>query len=235
MPSNEELAERVQHGDDAALEALWMQVKRLAYIMAKRYKTTAVVDLDDLLQCAYLGMHMAALAWRADGGGNFVTLMGWYVLKECKEAENGGSRKKQISTVSLEAPFTDDPDAGTLEDSLQDEGIPPVTAAMELEELRRDVRDAVAGLDDELRDAVTARYFDGLTREGAADVMGTTAERVRQLTEKALRVLRKNRVIMLYSPWREQERRAGAYGAGLSAFERYGMSSVERAVLNRWI
>lgn len=234
MRTNEELAPCIQNGEARALEELWMQVKRLAYCMARRYTTTAVVGLDDLLQCAYIGMHAAALAYR-EGEGSFSTVLHWYVAKECRDALGLRGRPRIEAAASLDAPLGDDADGDTRLDLLADESLPDVTADTELEDLKADVHDAVDALPDDLRETICMRYFDGLPLEKIGKRMGLSPMQVRTREGRALQRLRHNRVLMVhYKPPEREFRLVSGYASGLAAFRNTGASCVEAEALHHF-
>lgn len=225
--TNEELACRLQHGDTEALWPLWTGVERFARLIVRRYTATAAVDADDLLQCAFIGVREAALAY--DGQGSFLTLMGWRVRKECRKALGMyGSRREVEVGASLDAPVSDDEDA--LGDLIPDDSLPGSTDALELEELRRDVRAAVDALPDREAQIIRAHWFDDLTLAQAGQALGISAERARQIEQRALERLSRNP--MLRRLYRPPERCSDLRQTGLAAFRNSRASSVERDALS---
>lgn len=226
--TNEELAIALQHGDTSALEALWEQTKRLAFCTVRQYRPSVTVDLDDLLQTAFLGLRAAAFAYDPNRG-TFAALMPFFIRRECRQTL--GLDRKAVATTSLDAPLNDETE-DTLEDLLADDSLPPMTEAVEREELCRDVREAVDRLDERQSATVRGHWLEGQTLEQIARSLGISTEGARQLEQRAFERLRRDRVLRtLYKP---PERRAPQEpGTGLHAFMNTGSSAVERAALQR--
>lgn len=226
--TNEELALALQHGDTTALEALWEQTKRLAFCTVRQYRPSVTVDLDDLLQAAFLGVRAAAFAFDPDRGA-FAALLPFYVRRACRQTL--GLDRPALATTSLDAPLNDETD-DTLEDLLADDSLPPMTEDIEREELCRDVRAAVERLEGRQAAAVRGHWLEGLTLGQIAHDLGITPEGARQLELRAFERLRRDRVLRtIYKP---PERHAPQEpGTGLNAFMNTGSSAVERAVLQR--
>lgn len=229
MITSEKLALCIQRGEAWALEELWEQVKRLAYCIARRYSTTAAVGLDDLLQCAYIGMHAAALAYR-EGEGAFSTVLAWYIAKECRDALGLRGRPRIEASVSLDVPLGDDASGDTRLDLLADESIPSITEDVELEDLKADVHAAVDALPDDLRSTICLRYFERMPLEKVGKRLGLSPMQVRTREGRALQHLQHNRVLMVhYKPPEREFRPVSSYASGLAAFRNMLASCVERA------
>ena len=188
----EELAFRLQRGDESALWQLWEHVKRFALAIVRRYTPTSSVDVDDLLQCAFLGVRAAAFAH--DGRHAFLSLIAWAIRRECRHALSL-DRRREPDCVSYDAPMGDDPEDGSFLDGYADESLPESSEALELEELRRDVQEAVSALPDRQQGIIRQHYFGGLTLEEIAKDQGVTRERIRQIEEKGFERLRKDRIL----------------------------------------
>ncbi len=85
--SNEALVKRLQQGDETAAMELWGQGEGWAARVVRRYLPTAIrngaVDLEDLMQTAFIGMLEAARAYDGERGG-FLTVMQLYIRSECR-------------------------------------------------------------------------------------------------------------------------------------------------------
>lgn len=227
MPSNEELALRLQQGDTEALGALWAGVERFARLVIRRYVPAACADRDDFLQCAFIGVREAALAYA--GRGSFLTLMAWMVRRECRKVLGlYGTRREVEVCASLDAPVADDADV--LGDLIPDDSLPGSTDAIELAELRRDVRAAVDALPEREAQIIRAHWFDGLTLAQAGQELGISVERTRQIERQALDRLRMNPV--LRTIYRPPKRCTDLRQTGLAAFRKSQTSSVEREALS---
>lgn len=197
MIDNIELVRRVQLGDGSSLEQLWRQNRGFLYTVAKRYTPRAWADLDDLLQCAYIGLHRAALNYREQCA--FLTLVQYAVMRECRNMLSIGRAH------SVDAPFSTDALAEDGEtpfiECIEDRDLPPIDAGVELEALQEAVRNAVDALPERERSIVARHWFDGLTMEEIAEQDACSRERVRQIEQRAFGRLRQDRVLStLYAP-----------------------------------
>ncbi len=173
--TNEELALALQQGDTTALEALWEQTKRLAFCAVRQYHPSVTVDLDDLLQAAFLGVRAAAFAFDPDRGA-FAALLPFFVRRACRQTL--GLDRPALATTSLDAPLNDETE-DTLEDLLADDTLPPMTEDIEREELCRDVRAAVDRLEGRQAAAVRGHWLEGKTLGQIAHDLGITTEGAR--------------------------------------------------------
>ncbi len=192
--TNEELAGLIQAGGRDKLLELWAQVRRFALWRARRWvKLGRGVTLEDLEQAAFLGLLAALEGWRPEAGG-FLTWYGPQLKAVFSEAMGLRTKRGRLDpldlAVSLDAPLGDDPDAGTLEDVVED---PAGARAIEDREAHIDLqrlRDALAALPADQREAVRRRYWLEQTTEQIAAATGQTEKEVRKLEAKALRTLR---------------------------------------------
>ena len=76
--TNEDLATRIQAGEDALTFQLWEQCKgficKQAYRWAKAWKDRADFDVDDLIQAGYFALCDAVSSFQAERG-SFITLL----------------------------------------------------------------------------------------------------------------------------------------------------------------
>lgn len=217
--TNEELAQRLQHGDAEALGLLWSNVARFVSRIVRRYVPTSAVGFDDLMQCAFFGVRDAALAY---DGRPFLKLLTWCVQKACRTALGLRGGRQVDVCASLDAPLTEET-SDTLNDLIPDDSLPEHGEAIELEELRRAVRKAVDALPEREGSIVKGHWFDGKPLDDLAEAEGISRERVRQIEQRAFGRLR----IML-APYYV----APAYhDIGFSAFARRGASATELQAL----
>ncbi len=186
--TNEELALRLQHGDTEALGLLWNNVARFVYKIVRRYTPTPSVGFDDLVQCAFFGVREAALNF---DGRPFLTLLTWCIQRACRTALGlRGGRRQVDACASLDAPLTEET-GDTLGDLIPDDSLPEHGEAIELEELRRAVREAVDALPAREGRIIRGHWFDGKLLDDLAESEGVSRERVRQLEQIAFGRLRK--------------------------------------------
>ncbi len=229
MSSNEELALKVQAGDMSVMTELWQQVERLCRIMTRRYygiaEANRAIDGDDLMQAAYMGAYRAALAYKPEEGG-YTTILGFYVTHECRAALGlvGRERKEIYGALSLDAPIGAEGDTLTLADTVEDDSLPSATDNLEAQDVRREVRQAVAALPDQQAYVIRENYFTGRTLQQIADGEGLSIARVQAIKTRAFRDLRRNQRLRLYMPDYYRHK-------GVTAFFSSRTSVVEDAVL----
>ena len=219
------LVEQAQRGDSAALCALWDQVERFALAVSRRYIPTAYADADDFAQCAYLGFHRAMSVH--DGRYDFLSLIRWCIQRECR-AMLGLRKKDRPFILPLDA-LADDGETPYVE-LLEDESIPPSGAAMEEDDLNRDIRAAVDALPEREKRVVDLHFFEELPLSSVAERLQFSAERARQIKDNALARLRCDPVISAsYAP----DFRTMPVNGGLRRFNHSRTSSTEAAAMQR--
>lgn len=187
----------LQQGDALGL---WEQVRGWGYRIVRRYRGLAArngaVDVDDLMQCAFLGMLEAMRAYDADRG-SFLTVMRFYVTRECRKALGLTGR---VRTEHYESVATETPTVGglTLMDTLEDDTLPGVADRLELEDLRREVRAAVDKLPQCKREIITRHDLEGEPMAAAARACGLPYAAARQQRGQGLIAL--SRTLRRYKP-----------------------------------
>lgn len=228
--SNEELAMAIQAGNQALIPELWQQVRRLCFRIIRRYDTwtqsNAAVSAEDLEQEALLAVVDAVEHFDPDKG-KFVTILGFYVQKHCQTALSlltRGGKREHYEALSIYAPLPELPEL-TLVDVLEDSNAPDISEALELDEMRREVREAIDALPDHWALVIRQHY---LHEESMAEIgrkQGLSRERIRQIKISAFRQLKRNHTLMQYVD-------AGAYRhKGVSAFNTTRTSTVEDTVM----
>lgn len=127
--TNEELARRIQHGEQDLLLQLWEQVRRYAHDRAYKWHMATNgrggQTVQDLEQEAFLALLEALEGWTETAG----PFLPWYSLrlKAAFTAATGQRTKRDQldplqNCISLDAPLTDrEGDPFTLEDSIPDQ------------------------------------------------------------------------------------------------------------------
>lgn len=222
---NADLFIQAQNGDKDALEALWMHTKAYACSVAHRFYPTASVSTEDLLQCAYLGFHVAVM--QHTGRYDFLSLVRWCTQRECQKALGIYGSRRQIQTVSLDVTMPDG--EHTIEDMVEDESLPEISTGIETDDLVRDVRSAVSDLPERERSVIERHWFNGITLRDIGDEDGVSAERARGIEERAFSRLRSDPVLRTYAT-----RPSSSFThKGLKRFMQTGESSVEHEALLR--
>lgn len=229
----EELALTAQGGDASAAEALWVQVQRFACMIALRYlpmaKGNGGVSVEDLCQCAALGVLEAIRGYQADKGA-FLTWCAFFIRRQCLSALGltGRPRLEHYRKSSLDEPVPDTQDL-TLMDCIEDDAAAASFDAVEercwRETLRRDITEALDRLAGQEGYIIRRHDLEGAGMSAIGAELGLEVPRVQQRRKTAMAHLRKDRVLRrLYQPnyWRHK---------GVAAFNTTFSSVVEDEVI----
>lgn len=200
-----EIAAAVLAGQADVME-LWEAVRRLAYSKAIRWLRATErhmgVEIDDLMQAAFLALLESLDYWKPEAGA-FTTV---YVLRLMAQftvaTGQRTTREKRDplnAALSLDSPIPGTDDA-TLSDILEDPEtlIDDVAEADYARSRSRDIRRALGVLNKMQRQVVVLRYFGGLTIAKTAERMNSTPSRVTTAEKKAIRRLKRSRILAEY-------------------------------------
>jgi RNA polymerase sigma factor (sigma-70 family) len=153
---------------------------------------------EDLVQAGYMGLMRAAYKFDPSRGNTFGTYSRhWvkkYILHEIRKSYvvwTPAHVQKALRSISLDVPICDNTDAdGTMQDLLVCDK-PTADESPEVPLLAARAFKAMAEvLNVKERSVITTRFLDDGTRKDAADELGLSQERVRQLEVNALAKLR---------------------------------------------
>lgn len=199
--TNEELAIRIQQGEEYLYSELWNNVVGFIQLMAKhRYSAMrndygTIIEAEDFAQSGYIALVEAVKYYKPDGEYKFLAY-----LSNCLKnafAEVGGYRKRKkdpiMCAVSLDEPILDDENETTRLDFLADPEDPYLDADEKiwLEELRRALDHAVSELPAKQRETLFRRYALGQTRKEIGLSAGVSHDAIRQTEIAAYRELKK--------------------------------------------
>lgn len=200
-----QLAERIQNGDAEAMNQLVSANLIFVAHIAKNYVGQGV-DFDDLVSEGNIGMIRAAAHFKSDYGHRFVTFAAPSIRQAMEKAirqqaglykvpENAQNEKGRV--VSVEAPIP----AGSQNNYNLLHIVENKNAQLADEELLtkdglENIGDIIAVLNDRERQVVSLVYGIGSDKHTMAEagiILNLKRERVRQIRDKALRKLRKNK------------------------------------------
>ncbi len=200
-----QLAERIQNGDAEAMNQLVSANLNFVAHIAKNYVGQGV-DFDDLVSEGNIGMIRAAAHFKSDYGHRFVTFAAPSIRQAMEKAirqqaglykvpENVQNEKGRV--VSVEAPIP----AGSQNNYNLLHIVENKNAQLADEELLTkdgldNIGDIIAVLNDRERQVVSLVYGIGSDKHTMAEagiILNLKRERVRQIRDKALRKLRKNK------------------------------------------
>ena len=156
--TDEELMTGFQSGDDAAFEQLYERYKRPIYQYVYRRLAHAARS-EEVTQEVFLGLVRSRGSWRNEA--SFKTYVYRIALNQCASESRRGDFKK---SEPLERP-----DGSTIDVQEARPGPESETSRREEAEL---VRQALGQLDEEQREALLLREYQGLSYEEIAEVMG---------------------------------------------------------------
>lgn len=161
------IAEAVQRGQLDTL-TLWAAVRGYAVKKARRWVAAlhhrCGVELDDLMQEAYLAMLRAVRLWRPDGGTGFIGIYEFTLRTAFADAcsiRTVRSRSDPLQTaISLDAPVGEDgEEAGPLVSLVPDESAERPFLGIEQQELADAVQESLQSLPENLREAMIDAFW----------------------------------------------------------------------------
>lgn len=170
--TDKELVKRVQKGDQAAFDMLFVRYHVKILNLIGRYVRDQE-EVRDVAQEAFIKAYRALPRFRGDSA--FYTWLYRIAINTAKNHLVSRSRRPPSSDVDIEdADYRDDADM------LRDVEDPE--SALARDQLQATIHQALADLPDDLRSALTLREFDGLSYEQIAQVMecpvGTVRSRI---------------------------------------------------------
>ena len=185
-------------------EKLYEDNRRLIRYVAQRFwyacQRDRAVSVEDLEQAGFFGVVKAAEIFDETKGISWARWATREIVAEIYKAlgyRDGRFTKAHTRACSLDAPqVADDPESMTGVDMLADDTLPDIDADINLDDLRRLVREAVADLkNDRQRDLIQACALDGKPYREAAAAHGISIERVRQIIRDGHQQLKRDRRI----------------------------------------
>ncbi|MBQ3752713.1 MAG: sigma-70 family RNA polymerase sigma factor [Prevotella sp.] len=200
-----ELSERILRGDERAVSQLVEANLRFVVKLAAQYRGQGL-QMDDLVSEGNIGLLAAAAKFDASRGARFVSYAAPYVRQQMERAidqQNGlykmpkgasAQERLQSHPLSVDAPLGYRQGMSLLSVLINGDA-PQADERVFSEAVERAVEYALQTLGD--RDSEVINRFFGLDREREtmseiAEDLGMKRERVRQIRNHAIRILRKN-------------------------------------------
>lgn len=171
--TNEELAAMAAQGDIESLHKLYFAVKPLLFKLISRYFPlckNSLAEPEDLLQCGYFAVLEAVNDFSPDKGLLFNSYLGYHVKNTCL-AELGFKGKRQVETISLDTPISDEGEGLTLEDVICDPSSDTYSYS-ELNDMMLIVREEIDKLSPREQIYIHYRYYEEKTITEIGKIMG---------------------------------------------------------------
>ena len=233
--TNEELARRIQNGDDALMLQLWEQVKRWVSRVAMRwylhFEGGRGVEVCDLVQAGYLAM-LDAVRTFEDGNGSFLSWLTYYLQNEFGALYGIRTERTKRDplniAISLDAPIGDE-DGMTIAETVVDPDGENGYQQIENNDFIRSLRDALekalADIPPKSAETIRRKWLDNQTRLEIAEDLGVSYNEIVRREKRGFSYLRRPQTI-------EKLREFNPYSCtGYQAWYRSGMSVQERYVI----
>lgn len=234
-------------------EALYKENRGLLYNVARRYVTACkhdrAVSVEDLEQAGFFGLVRASQTYDPEGGSRWPTWAARYIHREMLAAlgyrwqppaggDPGGSHyqptRAHTGAYSLDAPLADDPEGLTWADTLADDSLPDADEGVNLAALQKYVREAVERLQShQQRTVIDLCDLQGEPYQAAAEALGVSVERVRQIRGAALKKLRNDTTLQENAKADIEQRTPYYEHVTVKKFQTTHTSATEKAVLWR--
>lgn len=166
-------------------------------------------------------------------GGTFSTWLMYHLKNAFAEATGyrtqKGRQEPLNNYLSLDTPLTDDADSDDLMDVVADPAGLQWRESLEESMWRKQLQEAVGAalstVPEQYREILRLRYWEDMTLEDVGDLRGISKERVRQMENKGIRILRQPKTASQLYSFCDFDFYSGT---GLGAFRYGGMSVQER-------
>lgn len=244
MPtSNEELAVRIQRGEQDLIPMLWNQVVRFIAMKAREYISHKEQqglpcngEETDLTNQAYFGF-LNAVKYFDPEEGNFLTILNLAIKTSFAEAAGYHTAAQRFDgsrdAVSGDAPIGED--GFSLFDTVPDSGESveeQATRELYLHQLRKTLDSAMTELPSQQEMILREHYYNEKSRNEIARELMCTQSNVGQQEQVALSALYKARFLNGLNEYLEQNTNYALH-IGVKRFKNTGISDVEAIVLQR--
>ena len=194
--TNEELAVRIQNGEDQYYSELWAQSEKLLFSILSRYlkalRLPNYISGDDMRQCMYSALRKAVESYNSAKPYKFTSYLKYSVINAVK-AQMPDNRFEETS-ANLPV-IGKDGEAAEMIDFIEDETAALQFESIEICDMQRQIRQAVSALPDNLRQVIILSFFRGMTYSQMQEITGKSISKLRGDYHKAMIQLRKNKAL----------------------------------------
>ena len=204
--TNEQLAEFIQSGDsDELIPVLWEKVKPLIYMKCEKiyaakpnYFKQCGVEVWDIKQACYSAYLTAVKYYKPESGYKFTTFLVKPMQTAISELTDCKTSKKNVLNESLSLNQTitsEDGEETSYIDLVADPQGNEFIDNLEQEAETMTIWDAVNSLEEKYSSVIIAYFRDNKTFKEIAQDMNVSFQRVRDINQYALRLLKRNKYI----------------------------------------
>ena len=194
--TNEELAVQIQQGRIEYYGELWERCRRLLYALLRRrlkgMKLPNYIAPEDMVQEMYFALCKAVQAYDGAKPYSFNSYLSYSVMNAVRESVPDAPFAESSCNQTAKG---DDGEETELLDFMEDETAAAAFRSIELTDLQRQVRQAVAALPNREQQAVALYYFKGLTYKQIAAIDGVSVEMIRARKNKGINLLRRSKAL----------------------------------------
>mgnify|MGYP003763837339 CR=1 FL=1 len=228
MLTNEELALKIQQGDDGLLPELWEQVRKFIVLKANSfyqcYSKNPRFEIDDLIQSAYFAVLYAVKSYDPSRGFKFITYLNFPIKTAFAEVAGMKTSKRDalMNAISLDAPAGTEADSPLLnaigDKSLNYDIDSLIIESVFNQQLRAALDKAMEVLTDKQREILELYYYFGLTLERIAEIRECSKQAVDNQRHEAFSRIK-------HSPHRRKLAKFYYYRVPRDLYKRTGLRS----------
>ena len=224
--SNEQLFDLIKDGNEDFKPILWERVKNLAYMLSSQFYRrnrdlcrSRGLEEWDIKQFSYLAYASLFESYNTEKKYGYTTALGYALSRQLREALGKGADTLNRIASSLDEIIGGEEDGRTVADLIADEDssapFEQIEDSSERESISRTLHEAIETLNEQEQGVINGRYFREKTFEELSQEMNISGERVRQVEARALRNLRKPKILrrlnndLGYSSYRLYDRHSG--------------------------
>ena len=204
--SNEQLFDLIKDGNEDFKPILWERVKNLAYMLASQFYRrngdlcrSRGLEEWDIKQLSYLAYASLFESYNTEKKYGYTTALRYALNRQLREALGKGADTLNRIASSLDEIIGDEEDGRTVADLIADEDssapFEQIEDSSERESISRTLHEAIETLNEQEQGVINGRYFREKTFEELSQEMNISGERVRQVEARALRNLRKPKIL----------------------------------------
>ncbi|MBQ1437033.1 MAG: sigma-70 family RNA polymerase sigma factor [Ruminococcus sp.] len=194
--TNEELAIQIQLGHTEHYGELWAKCRKLLFMLLRQrvsgLRLPNYITPDDLEQEMYFALCRAVQSYDDTKPFSFTSYLNYSVTNVLRDFLPA----KLMPEYSYNQTIPNDDGESELIDFIEDESAQHGYERIELTDLQRITRQAVAELPRREGEAVRLFYFYGMTHNQIAERKGVNVEIIRSRKRKGIEILRRNRALL---------------------------------------